>query len=72
MSFEFLDCMALATVPAKLLLDLLLPLPIYLLTHVWGSAAERVETKRWQRELVIYIVEVPSDQNSGSDSDDNL
>ena len=26
MSFEFLDCMALATIPAKLLLDLLLPL----------------------------------------------
>ena len=29
MSFEFLECMALATIPAKLLLDLLLPLPIY-------------------------------------------
>ena len=34
MSFEFLDCMALATIPAKLLLDFLLP--IYFVLHVGG------------------------------------
>ena len=33
MSFEFLDCMALATIPAKLLLDLLLQLSIYFVSR---------------------------------------
>ena len=41
MSFEFLDCMALATIPAKLLLDLLLSVPIYFVSHVGGFIKKR-------------------------------
>ena len=41
MSFEFLDCMVLATIPAKLLLDLLLPLPIYFVSRVGGFIKKR-------------------------------
>ena len=41
MSFEFLDCMALATIPAKLHLDLLLPLPIYFVSRVGGFIMKR-------------------------------
>ena len=77
MSFEFLDCMALATVPAKLLLDLLLLLQIYMyfVSLVGGfikKRALRLFAKRWQRELVTWYIEVLSDQDSGSDLDDNL
>ena len=32
----------------------------------------RLFAKRWQRELACDIVKVPSDQDSGSDPDDNL
>ena len=32
----------------------------------------RLFAKRWQRELASDIVEVPSDQDSVSDPDDNL
>ena len=45
MSFEFLDCMALATIPAKLLqnLDILLPFPIYMyfVSRVGGFIKKR-------------------------------
>ena len=41
MSFEFLDCMSLATIPAILLLDLLLPLPIYFVSYVGGFIKEK-------------------------------
>ena len=44
MSFEFLDCMALATIPAKLLLDLLLSVPIYFVSRVGGFIKKRAET----------------------------
>ena len=45
MSFEFLDCMALATIPAKLLLDLLLPLPICILRVTCRRLLLRKERK---------------------------
>ena len=32
----------------------------------------RLFAKRWQRELVIMYIEVPSEHDSGCDLDDNL